>query len=75
MTKQVRGQLQLLLNDLKHERAALAKAKSYFRYNLPGTKTMVKRHEQGVQKTLSDITKMKARVKRLQSQGKIYKII
>ena len=75
MTDQLKKQWEFYQNDLKHERAALAKAKSYLKYNLPGVKTMISQHERGVKKTLTDIENLKIRIKRRQKNGEIYKIL
>lgn len=75
MTKQLKAQLKFYQDDLKHERAALAKAKSYLKYNLSGVKSMVSQHEQGVRKTLVDITNLKIRIRNRQRKGEIFKIL
>jgi len=75
MTNQLKQQLEFYQNDLQHERAALAKAKSYLKYNLPGVKTMISQHERGVKKTILDIENLKIRIKRRQANGECFNII
>lgn len=75
MTNQLKKQLEFYQNDLIHEREALAKAKSYLKYNLPGIKSMLSQHERGVKKTLVDIENLKIRIKRREKNGEIFKII
>jgi len=75
MTKQLKAQLDFYKNDLEYERAALRKAKSYLKYNLPGVKSMISQHKRGVRKTLTDIENLKIRIKRRQKNGEIYKIL
>lgn len=75
MTNQLKKQLEFYYNDLKHERAALAKAKSYLKYNLPGVKSMISQHERGVKKTLLDIENLKIRIKKRQVNGECFNII
>lgn len=59
MTIQLKEQLLFLQLDLKHERVALRRAKSFLKYNLPGAKSMILQHERGVKKTLTDIERIK----------------
>ncbi len=73
MTAQIKAQWKFLQNDLNHEKKSLEKAKSFTKYNLPGTKTMIKRHESGVKKTQTDIAALKKRIQRLVKEGKINK--
>jgi len=75
MTNQLKKQLEFYQNDLEHERAALAKAKSYLKYNLPGIKSMISQHERGVKKTLTDIENLNIRISKRQKNGECYKII
>lgn len=75
MTNQLKKQLEFYQNDLTHERAALAKAKSYLKYNLPGIKSMISQHERGVKNTLTDIENLKIRIRKRYKNGEIFKII
>ncbi len=75
MTNQLKKQLEFYQDDLIRERAALAKAKTFLKYNLPGIKSMISQHERGVKKTLTDIDNLKIRIKRRQKNGEIFKII
>jgi len=75
MTNQLKKQLEFYYNDLKHERAALSKAMSYLKYNLPGVKSMITQHKRGVKKTLYDIENLKIRIKKRQRNGEINKIL
>lgn len=75
MTLQIAGMLKFLQNDLKGEVRGLEKAKTFLKYNLPGTKQMIARHEAGVRKTKRDIAQITKRIKRLQREGKINKIL
>ncbi len=75
LTNQLKKQLEFYRDDLKHERAALEKAKSLLKYNLPGTKSMIAQHQRGVKKTLTDIENMKIRIRKRYKNGKIYKVI
>ncbi len=75
MTKQLKAQLGFLHKDLEYEKASLAKAQSYLKWNLPGVKSMINRHNAGVNKTLKDITTLEARIKRRQDNGECYIIL
>ena len=75
MTSQMRGILKFLENDLKNEKLALKKAKTFLKYNLPGTKTMIRHHQNGVKKTMKDIRNHKKLIRKYQIQGKINKIL
>ena len=75
MTSQIAGMLTFLQDDLKGEEKGLAKAKTFLKYDLPGTKQMIARHEAGVRKTKQDIAQITKRIKRLQTEGKIKKIL
>ena len=75
MTNQLKKQLEFYQNDLVHERAALTKAKSYLKFNLPGVKSMISQHERGVKKTLTDIENLKIRIRKRQANGECFKII
>ncbi len=75
MTSQVAGMLKFLQDDLKGEMKGLEKAKTFLKYNLPGTKQMIARHEAGVRKTKRDIAQITTRIKRLQKEGKINRIL
>ncbi len=75
MTNQLKAQLGFYLRDLQHERVSLNKAKSYLKWNLPGVKSMVSQHERGVRKTLADIENLKARIRKRQRNGEIFKIL
>ncbi len=74
MTRQVRGQWTFLINDLKSEQAALAKAKTYQKYRLPNYSMIVKRHQRGIITTRRQLAFLKRRILRLQREGKINKI-
>ncbi len=74
-TSQIMGMLKFLQNDLKGEEKGLKKAKTFLKYDLPGTKQMIARHEAGVKKTKRDIVHITKRIKRLQKEGKINKIL
>ena len=73
MTSQIKAQWKFLQSDLKHEKIALAKAKTFSKYDLPGVKTMIARHESGVKKTQKDIEGLKKRITKLVKEGKINK--
>ena len=75
MTSQIAGMLKFLQDDLKGEEKGLAKAKTFLKYDLPGIKQMIARHEAGVRKTKRDIAQITKRIKRLQKEGKINKIL
>lgn len=75
MTNQLRAQLRFLQNDLEAERKALKKAKLFQKWNLPGTETMIRRHENGVKVTLRDTAKLKIRILKRQKNGEIFRII
>jgi len=75
MTSQITGMLKFLQDDLKGEEKGLAKAKTFLKYDLPGIKQMIARHEAGVRKTKRDIAQITKRIKRLQKEGKINKIL
>lgn len=75
MTNQLKAQLKFLQNDLKHEKQALARARTFAKYNLPGVTTMVNRHKAGVQKTMRDIVALKKRIKSRQKKGQIFRIL
>ena len=75
MTNQLKAQLKFLEDDLKNEEKSLAKAKTFSKYNLPGIKQMILRHESGVRKTQRDLTLIKNRIKKYQIEGKINKIL
>ena len=73
-TLQLKEQMLFLQQDLKHEREALKRVQRFVWWGLPGTKSMIAQHERGVKKTLTDIARMKIRIKRRYSNGEIYKI-
>ena len=75
LTNQLKAQLGFLERDLEHEKSSLAKAKSYLKWNLPGTKTMVRRHESGVKKTLNDLRLLKIRIRKREKNGECFKIL
>ena len=75
MTSQITGMLKFLQDDLTGEEKGLAKAKTFLKYDLPGIKQMIARHEAGVRKTKRDIAQITKRIKRLQKEGKINKIL
>ena len=75
MTNQLKSQLEFYQKDLVHERASLKKVKSYLKYNLPGVKSMISQHERGVTMTLANIKVLKRRIKKLQRNNAINKII
>jgi hypothetical protein len=75
MTNQLKKQLEFLQQDLIHEKTALSKAKSYLKYNLPGTKIMISRHESGVNKTKDDIERLKIRILKRERNGECYTIL
>lgn len=75
MTNQLKKQLEFFKDDLVREKAALSKAKSFLKYNLPGTKSMISKHEQGVKKSLTDIENLKIRIRKRQANGECFKII
>ena len=75
MTKQLKAQLKFLQDDLKHEGKSLVKAKSFLKFNLPGTKSMIRKHEMGIRKTKQDLELLTKRIKRYQKEGKINKIL
>lgn len=75
MTNQLKAQLGFLQKDLAHEKASLLKAKSYLKWNLPGVKTMINRHQAGLNKTLKDIATLKIRIRKRQRNDQCYKII
>lgn len=75
MTNQYRMLFRLLEKDLKHEEAALVKAKTLNKSNLPGIKRLIKRHESGVKQTRLDLLHTKVRIKKYEKEGKINKIL
>lgn len=75
MTSQLKAQLKFLQDDLKNEEKSLKKAKSFLKFNLPGTKKMIQRHEAGVRQTKRDLEQIKNRIKKYQKEGKINKIL
>ena len=75
LTEELKAQLGFLERDLEHEKSSLAKAKSYLKWDLPGTKNMVRRHESGVRQTLNDLRILKIRIKRRQKNGECFKIL
>jgi hypothetical protein len=75
LTNELKAQLGFLEKDLVHEKASLAKAKSYLKWNLPGTKGMVKRHQSGVNQTLRQLRELKIRIRKRQKNGECFKIL
>lgn len=75
MTSQLKSQLKFLQDDLKNEEKALSKAKSFKKYNLPGTSKMILRHEAGVRQTKKDLELIKNRIRKYYEEGKINKIL
>jgi len=75
LTNELKAQLGFLERDLVHERSSLAKAKSYLKWDLPGTKGMVKRHQSGVDQTLKQLRELKIRIRKRQKNGECYKIL
>ena len=74
-TSQLKAQLKFLEDDLKNETKALEKCKSFLKFNLPGTKKMILRHEAGVRQTKTDLIQIKNRIRKYQREGKINKIL
>ena len=75
LTNELKAQLGFLERDLEHEKSSLAKAKSYLKWNLPGTKTMVRRHKSGVKQTLNDLRLLKIRIRKREKNGECFKIL
>ena len=75
LTDQLKAQLGFLERDLEHEKSSLAKAKSYLKWDLPGTKTMVRRHQSGVKLTLKDLRILKIRIRKREKNGECFKIL
>ncbi len=75
MTNQLKAQLGFLHKDLEYEKASLAKALTYVKWNLPGVKSMINRHQTGVDKTLKDIATLKIRIKRREENGECFTIL
>ncbi len=75
LTDQLKAQLGFLQRDLEHEKSSLAKAKTYLKWNLPGTKTMIRRHKSGVRKTLNDLRVLKVRIRKRERNGECFKIL
>jgi hypothetical protein len=75
LTNQLKAQLDFLERDLKHEKASLVIAKSYLKWNLPGTKNMVRIHEFGVRRTERDLRQLKVRIKRRERNDECFKIL
>ena len=75
MTSQLKAQLKFLQDDLKNEEKALVKSKSFSKYDLPGIKKMILRHEAGVRQTKLELKQIKNRIKKYQKEGKINKIL
>ena len=75
LTNELKAQLGFLQRDLVHEKSSLAKAKSYLKWNLPGTKTMVRRHKSGVKQTLNDLRLLKIRIRKREKNGECFKIL
>ena len=75
LTNQLKAQMGFYQRDLRHERASLAKARSYLKWRLPGVRGMVLQHQRGVRKTLRDIRNLKVRIRKRQRLGQIYKIL
>ena len=75
MTNQLKGMLVAMQENLKGKRIALKKAKSYAKYNLPGTKSMVSAEERGIEKVLADIESLKIRIRKRYKRGEIFKIL
>lgn len=75
LTNELKAQLGFLERDLEHEKSSLAKARSYLKWNLPGTKTMVRRHQSGVKQTLKQLRELKVRIKRREKNGECFKIL
>ena len=75
LTEELKAQLGFLEKDLEHEKASLAKAKSYLKWDLPGTRRMVSRHQSGVRQTENDLRQLKIRIKRREKNGECFKIL
>lgn len=75
LTKQLRTQLKFLQDNLSEKQKTIKKIRMYARYKLPGYGSMLKAEQNGIAKTKKDIANLKTRIKRRQSEGKIYKII
>lgn len=75
MTNQLKTQLKFLETDLKNEERALKKAKTFVKFDLPGVKSMILRHEAGVRQTKRDLKQIKNRIRKYQKEGKINKIL
>jgi len=75
LTNELKAQLGFLEKDLEHEKASLAKAKSYLKWDLPGTRRMVSRHQSGVRQTENDLRQLKTRIRKRQKNGECFKIL
>ena len=74
-TKQIRGRLALYEGIIKERKKTLAKAKSYEKYKLPGTKGIITREQAGINTVLKQIKAFKVQIRKLQKENKIYKIL
>ena len=75
MTNQLKAQLKFLETDLRNEEKTLKKAKTFVKFNLPGVRSMILRHEAGVRQTKRDLKQIKNRIRKYQKEGKINKIL
>ena len=51
------------------------KAKTFVKFDLPGVRSMILRHEAGVRQTKRDLKQIKNRIRKDQKEGKINKIL
>ena len=75
MTKQMIAQLEFLEKNLEKKANALQRTKRWLRYKLPGTRLMIKRQENGIEKVNTDIALITSRILKMQKEGKIFVII
>jgi len=75
MTAQLRNNLKFLESNLKERQNTLNKAKGYAKFKLPGVKDTIRRESDGIKKVTGDLKKLKERIRKLQKEGKINKIL
>ena len=75
LTTALRAQLKQAESVVASRRAELKKARTYLKYNLPGTKSAIRNCTNGVRTTLRQLTSVKNRIRKRQRLGQCYKIL
>jgi len=75
LTTALRAQLKQAKSTVASHRYELKKSRSLLKYNLPGTRMMIKHAQYGLIKTKNDLRLIKARIKKYHKQGLCYKIL